>query len=173
MNQDNLTKEQAIYQLEHVYGGKYLEDSPLDLSDQLFIAKTVGEGDQEYDRLHGGNASSVLNGSGTYKREIKSFLTESKLKVITLLNTYTHRTPYYQIALALEELFQECDSKEGHWTYIAEHYAPRAIIRVLNQMSKKYGPGWMGLNSPAAYFTQSLKFRKTRKVYRGKGGRRE
>ncbi len=91
---------------------------------------------------HGSGSVSVNgNVSGTYKRNVNSALTKSKLQVITTLNECTYKTPPKKISRLLAELFTDYVSKDGHWLYIAQNWPPRAICRVIAQMNKQHQRG--------------------------------
>lgn len=113
------------------------------------------------------NEDVSVNGNDTY-RPLASFkLTKDKIKIITEINSYNYQTPIFKITLSLEELFKECESRPGHWSYIAQQYSPRVINRIINFMIKQYND-WQTLQNPAAYFTSLIKYRKRKKKYRRK-----
>lgn len=111
------------------------------------------------------NASVSVNGndSDTYKRGVNPKLNLSKSEVITRLKQCGYRTPPKKVASLLEQLFRNNSSREGHWLYIAQHWTPRAINRVISVMSKQRRLGEVSIFNPAAYFTKLIKFRKKRK----------
>lgn len=106
-----------------------------------------------------------VNGSvnGTYKRRTNSKLTISKRNAINKLKGCTYRTPPRVVAEILDVIFTDYESKEGHWLYITQNWNPRAINRVVVQMTKQHRRGDTTIKNPAAYFTYLIKFRKKRR----------
>lgn len=155
-------------------GGKYDLDSALPISDQLLICEinapilyeeNFASNHQETENNNKANTSDSVkwNGNGTYNRNVITTLTHTKRDVIEKLKTFTYKTPPIEIAHALQTLFSNYRSKEGHWLYIAQHWNPRAINRVIEEMIKRHKTGKTTIQNPPAYFTTAIKFRKTRR----------
>lgn len=114
------------------------------------------------------NLNLSLNRSvnASYKPNINTGLIDDKHSIIFELNNCTYRTSPKVIATLLENLFRKWPSKEGHWLYIAQHYAPRPINRVIAKIIKQYQRGDRRIENPAKYFTYLIKFREKRKSFR-------
>lgn len=106
------------------------------------------------------------NDDDTYKQSVNVELKESKKRAISELKTFTYKTPPIKISPLLRTLFADCDSNDGWWLYVAQHWNPRAINRVINQMVKVHKSGAITIRNPAKYFTYLIKFRKKRKEFR-------
>jgi len=142
----------------------YNPSSPISLEDQLLACVDP-------------NNSDNLNTTTTIYKEKECYLSRNdscrrldktpwsirKRDVITKLKICTYRTNPKQIASYLEELFSDYPSKPGHWFYIAQHWPPRAINRVINYLIKVENPGHVTVRNSSAYFTRLIKRRKPRK----------
>lgn len=82
--------------------------------------------------------------------------------LIEQLRGFTYRTPPALIALTLEQIFEDPNTQENHWLYLAQYWNPRAMIRTIDQMKKAVERGLLMRVSPAGYFTMKLKYRKRR-----------
>ena len=174
MNSQSLLENEAICRIEQL-GGIYDPESPLSVYDQLLACESIAEStpvtpDDEDGRIilglkDNGNSNGSVNGNvnGSCKRSVKFELTQSKRNVITELNASNFRTPPREIARLLEQFFIEYPSHDGHWLYIAQHWTPRTIIRVLNNLIKLDSTGRITVINPAGYFTYLIKFRKRRR----------
>lgn len=109
---------------------------------------------------------SFVSGNDSSKLSTNSKLNERKLTIIRELNSYNYKTPIFKIALALEELFKECNSYKYHWAKIAQYYTPKSINSVLRKMNKAHDTDWKTIENPAAYFTSAIKYHKKRKMFR-------
>jgi hypothetical protein len=180
--QNQLSKEEVVRQIESVY---HADTDPTNKNfsvyDQLLACESIAETEEKEKRetvMHPSttilettertNESVTVNESvnGTYKRSINSKLTERKLQVIKELKTCNYQTPPRTVSKLLGELFADYDSKDGHWLFVAQHWPPRAISRVIVQMTKQHRTGEQSIKNPAAYFTAQIKFRKKRKIKR-------
>lgn len=166
-NHNNLSKEEAIRRIEQVYQAKYNPDlADFDAYEQLLVCESLAETEAEELEKYGRtneDANVKWNGNGTYKQNANFELTESKLNVITELKTLTYITPPIKIASLLQTLFAEYNSRDGHWLYIAQHWNPRTINRVINYIVKVYENGTRSIQNPAKYFTYLIKRRKERR----------
>src|SRR3990172_2211985 len=99
----------------------------------------------------------------TYKRRVNKTLSLSKREIIEQLKLCDYQTPPKFISKLLQRLFAGYDTKEGHWLYIAQHWNPRAINRVINLMTKQHRRGDATILNSAAYFTYLIKRRKQRR----------
>lgn len=165
--QEQITKEEAIRQIEQVYHAEY--DSRLadfDAYEQLLACKSLAETEAEELRKNEETNEDInvkWNGNGTYKRRVTFELTQDKLNVIAELNTLTYETSPILIAQRLEKLLSNNETRDEHWLYIAQNWNPRAINRVINYMVKAQNSGTRTIQNPAAYFTLLIKRRKRRK----------
>lgn len=172
----NLSKEEVVRRLEYVHHA--IADPgnvTFDLYNQLLACESIAESEEAHVAPHELKISNVItkgfnesvsvkgSGNGTYKRSVKSKLTESKREAITKLQKCGYKTPPREVASLLAELFIDFESKENHWLYIAQNWPPRAINRVIYQMNKQHRTGEQTIKNPAAYFTHLIKFRKKRK----------
>ncbi len=155
-------------------GGKFDPNSALPIEDQLFICESLAQtieaenfnsSFQEKRIENQGESVSVKwSGSDTYKRRVISSLTETKRNAIEKLKSFTYKTDPIEIASELKTLFRDYPSeKENHWLYIAQHWNPRAINRVIARMIKSHNSGRTTIQNPAGYFTSLIKFRKQRR----------
>ena len=111
------------------------------------------------------NANVSVNESvnDTCKRRVNFELTQSKRRAITELKQCNYRTPLIKVINILEELFKNCNSRKGHWAYIAQKWTVRAINWTLASMTKMHGLDWKTIENPAKYFTFLIKKRKRKK----------
>lgn len=167
---NGLTGKEIIHRITEIYHAGYdLGNPSFDIYEQLLVCESLAETEaEEQKKYRGTNENVSVSGSvnDTYKRRVNLELTESKLKVIQKLKGCIYQTPPVEIAQCLEELFREYESKEGHWLYIAQTYPPRAINWNLSYMIKVHSSGRRTFQNWAAYFTESIKFRKKRKEFR-------
>ncbi len=167
---NGLTGKEIIWRITEIYHAGYdLDNQDFDIYDQLLACEAISEGEKEYQEKNNNTNENVsVSGlsNGSYKRRVNFELTPSKLQVISKLKVCDYQTPPVEIAQCLEELFEECESKEGHWLYISQTYPPRVINWNLNYMIKVHSSGRRTFQNWAAYFTQSIKFRKKRKELR-------
>jgi hypothetical protein len=174
MNNRTLSEYEAIKRIE-LLGGTYNPDSTLSLHDQLQVCESITESSPvisddtdgriilQMKEANGGNVN--VNGSvnGSCKRNVNFELTQSKQNVILELTSCSYQTPPIEIAKLLEEFFVNFPSKEGHWLYVAQHWNPRTILRVIQYLIKLDSSGRVSLRNPAKYFTHLIKFRKRRR----------
>jgi hypothetical protein len=99
----------------------------------------------------------------TYKRQINKTLGSSKREAVEQLELCNYKTPPKYVSELLQRLFADYETKEGHWLYIAQHWNPRAINRVIKLMTKQHRRGETTILNPAAYFTYLIKRRKQRR----------
>lgn len=157
---NNITKEEAIHRIEQVYHAGYnLNLADFDAYEQLLVCESLAETEKE----GRANEDIFVNGNDTYKSSVNFELTKSKQNVIAELRTFNYRTPPIKIAQLLETLFADCNSKDGHWLYIAQNWNPRAINRVIKRMIELHNSGRITIHNPAAYFTSLIKFRQKRR----------
>ncbi len=173
----NLPKEEVIRRIKHVYNAESdLENKLFDVYDQLLACESLAESENEhlasFPLNHSSEDNSLTtnvsvhvngNGNGARKQVVNSELSKNKHKVITELEAYNYKTPPIKISKLLEQLFVDYKSKDGHWLYIAQNWNPRAINRVIRQMSELHQSGQETIKNPAAYFTHLIKFRKKRR----------
>jgi len=168
MNPQSLNNEEIVQRITQLHG-EYDPDSNLSALEQLEICETITEVLPHFNNTtlpqeSMNNENDVnWNNNGTYKRKVYFELNESKHKVIEDLKKCNYNTDRHTIALLLRELFPSPDTKEEHWLFIAQHWNPRAINRVINQMVKTQKQGIRNIYNPAAYFTKLIQFRKRRR----------
>lgn len=153
-------------------GGYYGPTSNLSLEDQLLACETVSESkptDPNSPDAKWMRSDPVLNGSdnGTRYLRVNVELSQNYLEAIAELKLCTYKSPPITISVILERLYG-ISAKKDHWLWVAQHYNPRQIIWVLSQMKKKTDTGAETIRIPGAYFTESLKFRNKRKIFRKK-----
>jgi len=162
-NNYSLVSQQSemIQKIERL-GGKYDSNFDLPIDDQLFICELLAAAEQQ-EGAERTNGHVKWSGNGSYKRSVNFELTESKLKVINELKTFTYLTPPIKISQLLESFFAGYDTNEEHWLYISQNFNPRAINRVINYIVKVYLNKTTSIQNPAAYFTYLIKKRKKRR----------
>ena len=158
----------SLYQIsdiEKINPNWYDPNNALSRDDQQFICENTPLPKEDEDRLSQSNGSNInLNGySATYKRKVKPELILTKAEIILKLSQCNYKTAPLEVALYLEILFSNFPSKKGHWLFIAQHYAPRPINRVISIMLKQHKRGERTIENPSKYFTFLIKFRKQRK----------
>ncbi len=167
-NHNNLSKEEAIRQIEQVYHASYNPNmADFDAYEQLLVCESLAETEAEELKRDGRTNEDVYvkwNGNDTYKRTVNFELTEDKLDVITELKTLTYKTSPILVAELLEKLFVNRETKDGHWLYIAQNWNPRAINRVIKYMVKAQSSGTRTIDKPAGFFTFLIKRRKRRRL---------
>lgn len=144
-------------------GGTYDPISPLSIDDQLFICESLKPELERSNYDTNGNANLKWNGNGTYKRGVGDKLAQSKLIAINELKKCTYKTPPYQVAEHLKEIFADEKSNDEHWLFIAQQWSPRAINRVIAQIDKQVSSGFKKVQNRPALFTYLIKRRKRRK----------
>lgn len=148
-------------------GGKYSFTSLLSIEDQSLACEAVAgahflfPSQSSYDEMESVNVN--WNDSDTCKRITNNLLSETKQSAIKKLKLFTYKTSPVEIEQALKIFFADIPSKEGHWLYIAQHWNPRAINRVIERMIKLEISGRVTIQNPAAYFTRLIKFREKRR----------
>ena len=167
-NYNNLSKDETIRQIEQVYHSRHDPDSAsFGVYDQLLACEAIAEAEKEYKEKNNKNPDENVSVNGsvndTYKRRVIPTLFESKQNAIAELKTCNYRTPPVKIEQLLTLLFVDHASRPGHWLYIAQHWNPRAINRVINQMIKIHRSGAKTIKNASAYFTYLIKFRKKRR----------
>jgi len=158
----------ALYKiddLEKKHPNWFSADSELTYDEQKWIWENLPLSEEDEHRLEqipstNKKDENVLNGSvnGTYK--LQENLTENQSKSMAIANLQKSRvkeTPIKDVACWLEDLFGIWQEKPLHWIFIAEHYTPKSINSVINEMRKRKERGGMPLNKPGAYFTKILK----------------
>ena len=169
-----LSKDETIRRIEQL-GGQNDPASNLSLEDQLLICETIvnstpvnpedWDGKTILNLKQGTNKWSdvMCNGSGSSRRTVNTWLTQSKHNAITQLNQCNYRTNPKIIASLLEEIFLDYPSEPGHWFSVAQRWPPRRIYQVINYLVKLENPGHITVRDPAAYFTYLIRRRERRK----------
>lgn len=162
------TKQEAIYQIESIYGVPYKPESLLNAWQQLLyceriaksVTKILNERQQKEQQVNGVG----LNGNvyGARKLKVDWELTQHKRDLICWLKKCTWKTPPPTIAEYLEEFFTGCNTIPGTWLKIAQLYPPRPIYRTLDEIVKRIDRGFFFPNNIAMYFNRIIKPRKKR-----------
>lgn len=166
---DSPSEQGALIRKIEGYGACYDPDCDLPLEDQLLACETVAESnpvdEEHYKAEDTTNKNGSVNGTsnGTCKRIVAFELTQSKQKAIDELTRCTYKTHPVEIAELLGTFFEEWESKQGHWLYVAQHRTPRIIVRTLRELTKLLTSGRATTDCPPRYFTYLLKFRAARK----------
>jgi len=159
-----ITLDEAVNLIQSL-GGKYDPNlSDFDAYDQLMVCQSISEAETDTNRKGNANAYVSGNGNDIYKRSVNFELTENRIKAINELKNCDYKTSPLFIGDLLENLFQNNDTKQGHWLRIAQRYPPRRINQTINQMIKRQSGGWITIKNPAAYFTRLIQYRKPRKL---------
>ena len=165
-----LTKEEALRQIEEKYQQKYAPDSTFDAWDQFLACEAVAESTPIsptfYEQIEPDEIDIALvpgNGIDSSKQIVKFELSPDKLQIISELKKCTAKTPPVDVEKHLDSLFLGYGTKGGWWLAVAQQWNPRAINRVIDQMIKLQRGGWKTIQNPAAYFTLLIKFRKKRR----------
>jgi len=120
--------------------------------------------------IHKHNNNSInnayLNGDvvGSCKQSINNEQKIDKQEVIKKLKKCTYTTPPREVAELLTLLLNRTDTKEGHWLHIAQQWNPRAIVRVIDYITRQHQRGDQTIKNTAAYFTYLIKYRKKRRI---------
>lgn len=167
-----VSKEEAIRRISQL-GGQYDPTNiAFDLYNQLLACESIAEATpvKERDPYDLPWNEEVVSGNGSindsYKHTVNFVLTQDKLDAISQLKDCTYRTPPPTIAKLLEIVFVGHETKSGHWLYIAQHWAPRPIYRVITRLIKLQEVGFVTIRNSAAYFTFLIKNRKKRRSAR-------
>lgn len=168
MQTQNLSSQEAAYRIEHIYHARYNPDLNLSIWEQLEICESLAETERNYTKKYVANNENVsVNGSvsDSSKQRVNFELKDNKQTVILRLKECNYKTPVFEVADLLEELFKDYKAKAGWWAIVAEKWNPRAINRVLARMTKLHGKEWITLQNPAAYFTSLIQHRKRRRSF--------
>ncbi len=167
-----VSKEEAISRIEKLRGVYDSTNTGFDVYDQLLACESIAESTpvisppiKETERTDE-NVVAYEDGNGGYKQQVNFELTPNKLEAISKLKKLTYRTPPPEIANLLEIIFEGCDTFSGWWLTVAQQWNPRAISRVLIQLTKLHSGGWRTFKNPAAYFTSLIQKRKRRRSIR-------
>lgn len=131
--------------------------------------------------IHKYNNNSInnvyLNGGvgGSCEQTINNVQKVDKPEVIKKLKQCTYKTPPREVAALLTLLLNRPDTKEGHWLRIAQLWNPRAIVRVIDFITKQHQRGDQTIKNSAAYFTYLISYRKKRrfKLITNNGSRKQ
>lgn len=174
----NLSQEEVIKRIAVLHHADYdLSNPDFDIYDQLLACESVAEAEIGYNNQNPTNSYPTViqkeqtnengsvngNDNGGYKQKVNRTFFEDKHEVIKALKGFLYSTPPIEVSRLLEQLFIDYPSKEEHWLYIAQHWNPRAINRVLIQMIRGEKSGRITLKNPAAYFTFLIKKRVKRR----------
>jgi hypothetical protein len=164
---------EAIQQIQEIYHQQYAPDSYFNALDQLLICETLTESSPILPKYNHNNEeyrimdNTSVNGSVNdgCKLKVNAALFESKQSAIEQLQKCTYRASPIEIADLLNAIFSDYQSFPGHWLYIAQHWNPRAINRVIQTISKLHSSGQTTIRNPSALFTFLIKKRKPRKSF--------
>jgi len=161
-----------ISDIEKIYPNWYNKDSNLTYDEQLWIWEHLPLPEENEQKLNTilkqqqnkdneSNLNRSVNDICKQQDNLKTNL--SKNEAIEKLKKCTYRTPPKEVAKYLVCLFSDNSSKEGHWLYIAQHFNPRAINRVIALMIRQQKTGERTIKNSSAYFTYLIKHRKQRR----------
>lgn len=111
------------------------------------------------------NDSAYESVSGICKRRGYLIQNRPKIEIIREIASLNYRTPPRILAGLLDNLFSSINTHEGHWLFIAQHWTPKAIKSVINEMLRRHRTGEVTIKSPPAYFTYLIKFHPKRKKF--------
>lgn len=121
------------------------------------------------------NGSISLNGNVVRKqlvnisKQTEDLSPEERKKYARAeLRKCDYRTPPFVIETYLKIMFYRPDTKKGHLLWIAQHFNPRAINRVIDQITREMLRGDKTITNPTRYFTFLIKNRQPRSVYKKK-----
>lgn len=168
MNQYKITN------IEKLYPDWYSEESNLSYDDQKWLWQHIPLPKEDEARLNEIKSHKIVfvNGivNGGYKRRKNLHKYYSKPKLILKLKCCDYLTPPIVIASYLEQLFIGCNTYDGHFLHLAQHYTPKTINSIIAEISKAEMRGDITIKNPAAYFTSIIKKRKMRKKFRNANG---
>jgi len=173
MNMQSLSKEELIHKIE-MLGGKYDNESPLSIEDQLLICESIEEStpvniDNEDGKIimeikKANEIDGHVNGSvhGSCYSRVNFQLTESKLKAISELNNFQPPKTPLEIEQYLREIFSDFQTKDYWWPYVSRTWSQRQINWVLRLVIDMQRTGRIKKDI-ASCFTDMIKHRKKRK----------
>lgn len=154
----------TISEIEKLYPDWYKPDFDLTLGDQQFIWENTPFTEEDENKLKElkvkRDANVIHNGSAIGICKDTKKIPEKQIKILAIKNLQKSRvntTSLKDIASWLKDLFGIWTEKPLHWLFIAEHYTPKAINSVINEMQKRKSGGAMPLDNPGAYFTKVLR----------------
>lgn len=140
-----------------------------DIYDQMLICEAATEAHPVIERHSIEHNNPVgyevddENANGGCRLQVNFELNAYRLNAISTLKTCTSKTPPIIIANLLAEIFGDEKTQEGWWLAVAQHYPPRPIYRVINELVKIQIGGWKSIYKPAAFFTLRIRYRALRK----------
>ena len=155
---------ETITEISKVYPNWFSPESSLSYDEQKFIWESIPL--SEYKLLET-NENPILSGSlnAGCKRGSITDSVLSREKAILFIRNCDYKTPPKDVAIYLEQFFDGCGTKNGHWLYIAQHWTPRAINRTLDRIIREHKLGQKTIENPARYFTFLIKLRKVRRTF--------
>lgn len=167
-------KNFEITDIEKMFPNWYSKQSDLAYDDQKYIWEHTSLPTEDQERLKQIKNKDIVivNGSvnGSYKRQANTSQSISKQDAIFKLKGCNYTTPPSELTFYLESYFKGCGTKEGHWLWIAQHYNPKSIVSVINNIIKLEERKDETIKNPAAFFTSIIKKRKMRKKFRSTNG---
>lgn len=162
-----ISKEYAIRLILKYGGTPDLISKSFDLYDQLIACEAISESHpiksfkpvQKSDEYK----DDFENTNGGRRLQVNFELNADQLRSISELKLCSSKTPPKVVAQLLKNIFNDAGTYEGWWLVVSQHYCPRPLWQIINQMIKTQSGGWNTIKSPAAYFTKSLCYRVSRK----------
>ena len=153
-----------ITDIEKIYPNWYRPDHELSRHEQQWIWENLPLPDEDEQRLkqisNAKNENVIVSGSVNStckpKENYEKNLTKNEA-IVNLQRSKADKTSIKDIACWLKHLFGIWQEKPSHWIFIAEHYTPKSINSVINEMQKRKERGSMPLDKPGAYFTSVLR----------------
>ncbi|MGI5841535.1 MAG: hypothetical protein ACOX6N_04945 [Patescibacteria group bacterium] len=156
---------QNISEIEKRYPDWFDPSSELSREDQKYIWENSPLTEDTNTRAKELNTNVNGNDNGGCKQRVNTEQTTSKQQIVEILRTSNYRTPPKRIAELLTMLFYKYSPKNDHWLWVAQHYNPRAINWVINEMINLHVSGRQKIINPAAYFTYLIKKRRKRREF--------
>lgn len=168
-----ISKEETTRLIEKVYLVQYDPDCGLngcfDAWDQLLACESIAESTTIKEFLHKekdeNNKNVDVSGSGIGGNKLQKNDSQNSDKntAIAKLKESSFLIAPKKIAPFLENIFGVWQEKPNHWLYIAQHYTPKSINSVINEIDKSIERGSVTLQNPGAYFTSLIKYHPKRK----------
>lgn len=163
-----------ISEIQKLYPNWHSPDSNLPYEDQKWIWENVPLSDEdkttttELQHWNNDHVNGIdIGGNKLQENDIQN---SDKTKAITKLKESNYRTAPKELTSYLEIIFGIWQEKPDHWLFIAQHYTPKSINSVINEIDKSVERGSITLRNPGAYFTRLIKYHPKRKLFRRTNG---
>ncbi len=136
--------------------------------EQIEINQSLAESYNYKDSYTKGDDFVLEGGNDTRRLKVNRELTQRKIEAINALKECRASTPPEIVSDLLSQLFENSDTEPGWWLYVAQHWPPNPINRVIKLMLKLHQGKWITFRDPAKYFTSEIKHRKQRMIFQKK-----